>query len=230
MSKRLSKEELESDPLINTYNRATSYLNENKSVIISIIIALIVIVGALIGYNYYASAQEEQAQALLSVAENYYSNGQYEEALYGDDFELTYGFNHIANEFSGTKAGNLAAYYAAVSAYKLGNTDEALEFINIFNVPDGILGVGAISFHASLFEAKGEYAQAARKYLDAAEWDDNESTTPYNLYKAAQAFFEAGNTERAQEITERIVNDYPNSSQFAQTMKLQGMIAAAASN
>lgn len=226
MAKRLTKEELHSDPLIENYNRASIYLNENKPVILSIVVGLIVIIGALIGYSYYSSNQEEEAQSLLSVAENYYTAGDYEEALNGDDFELTYGFRHIAKEFSGTKAGNLAAYYAAVSSFKLGNTEEAIQFIKKFDVPDGILGVAAVSFHAALLEANGDYNQAAQKYQDAAEWDKNDTTTPYNLYKAAEAYFAAENFSKAEELTKKVINEYPNSAQLAATQKLQGMIAA----
>lgn len=227
MSKRLSKEELHSDPLIENYNRASAYLNENKPVILSIVVGLIVIIGALIGYSYYSANQEEEAQALLSIAENYYTSGEYDEALNGDDFELTYGFKHIAKEFSGTKAGNLAAYYAAVSSFNLGNIEEALNYIKQFDVPDGILGVAPISFHAALFEASGNYNQAAQKYIDAANWDKNDTTTPFNLYKAAEAYYEAENLAKAKELTDRVINEYPNSAKLADTQKLQGMITVA---
>src|SRR5690554_3810105 len=198
MSKRLSKEELQSDPLIENYNRASAYLNANKSTVLSIVIGAVVIIGSLVGYSFYSSAQEAEAQALLSIAESYYASGQYNEALNGDSFELTYGFRHIANEYSGTKAGNLAAYYAAVSSFNLGEVEEALGFMNQFDTPKGILGTGSISFHASLLEANGNYMHAARKYTDAANWDKNEITTPYNFFKAAQAHYKAENFEKAE--------------------------------
>lgn len=225
MSKRLSKEELESDPLIENYNRAVSFYLENKSTIIAVAVAVIVLIAGTIGYNLYSSQQEAEAQELLSIAESYYSQGEYEAALYGDEFELTYGFEQIADEYPWTNAGNIANYYAAVSSYELGDVENALAFIQNFDVPNGILGVGPIGFHANLLLENGSYEAAAKKYIEAAEWDENDVTTPLNLFKAAQAYYEAENYERADELTSRIIDDYPESNQLAESQRLKGMIA-----
>lgn len=226
MSKRLSKEELESDPLIENYNRAAAYVNENKSFITSITIALVIIVGGIVGYNYYSSAQEQEAQQLLSVAENYYNQAQYENALYGDEFELTYGFDQIAEEFPRTSAGNIANFYAAVSSYELGDIENALLFMEEFDVPEGILGVGPLSFHGKLLLTNENYEAAAEKFIQAANWNENSVTTPSNLLEAAQAYYQGGNYERAGEIATQIIEEYPQSGQIAESQRLKGMIAA----
>ncbi|MEX0723828.1 MAG: tetratricopeptide repeat protein [Gracilimonas sp.] len=226
MSKRLSKEELESDPLIENYNRAVSYYIDNKSRILSIAIAVVVLLGSFFGYQYFSSAQESQAQELLSIAEAAYANGEFEEALYGNDFELTYGFDQIADEFPWTNAGNLANYYAAVSSFELGDVDNALMYMNEFSVPRGILGVGPLTFHAKLHLAKEDYTAAADKFLQAAEWNENDVTTPSNLYEAAQAHYSAENYDRATELVNRVINEYPESSKFAESQRLKGMLAA----
>ena len=226
MSKRLSKEELETDPLIENYNRLANYYNDNKSQILSIAAAIIIIIGGFFGYQYYSSAQENQAQELLSIAENYYNQGDFENALYGNDFELTYGFDQIADEFSGTNAGNLANYYAAVSSFELSDTENALNYINEFDVPEGILGVGPLTFHAKVYLANENYEAAAQKFVEAANWVENEVTTPSNLYQAAEAYYKAENYDRADELVTRIIEDYPQSGQLAQSQRLKGMIAA----
>lgn len=225
MSKRLSKEELESDPLIENYNRAVTYLNQNKPLILSLVIGAIVLIGGVLGYQHYASTQEEEAQDLLAVAEAYFSQGDYQNALSGDEFELTYGFAQIADEYSRTNAGNIATYYAAVSSYKLGNLEEALMYMEDFDVPDGILGVGPISFHANLLRANGSLEKAARKYIEAAEWSENESTTPFNYLEAARTYYEAQNYTRADELANRVIEDYPESAELAESQRLKGMIA-----
>ncbi len=226
MSKRLSKEELESDPLIDNYNRAAAYYNENKTMITTAAIALIVVIGGIVGYNYYSGAQEQKAQQLLSIAENYYSQADYENALYGDDFELTYGFDQISDEFPRTKAGNMASFYAAVSSFELGDIENALEFMEEFKVPKGILGVGPLSFHGKLLLANENYTAAAKKFMEASNWDKNDVTTPANLLEAAQAYYKAGNADKANEIANRIVEDYPQSMQITEAQRLQGMITA----
>lgn len=229
MSKRISKEELQSDPLIDNYNRAAAYLAENKPMILSIVIGFVVIIGALIGYNYYSSVQEEEAQALLAIAENQYNIGDFEKALYGDQFALTYGFQHIATDYSGTNAGNLASFYAAVCSYNLGDIEEALSYISRFDVPKGIMGVPVITFHAKLLHSNGNLDAAARKYVEAANWNLNNATTPHNLLKAAQVYYEAGDYNRAEQLTTQIIAEYPESTELTETQKLQGKLLVVAS-
>lgn len=226
MSKRLSKEELETDPLIENYNRMMSYYLNNKSTIIAAAIAVIILIGGIIGYNYYSAAQEAQAQELLSVAENYYNQAEYENALYGDEFELTYGFDQISEEFPRTNAGNIANYYAAVSSFELGDIENALMYMNEFDVPKGILGVGPLSFHAKLHLASKNYEAAAKKFVQAANWDKNNVTTPSNLFEAAQAYYKAGNYDRADELVTKVIDEYPQSSKVIESQKLKGMISA----
>ncbi|MFN1833734.1 tol-pal system YbgF family protein [Balneola sp. MJW-20] len=227
MSKRrLSKEELESDPLIENYTKAVNYYQTHKPTILAAVIGIVVVVGSLIGYNYYSEQQELEAQNLLATAESYYNQGDYDKALNGDSFELTYGFAQIANDYSGTHAGNLATYYAAVSAYRLGNVEEAISFFNNFEVPRGILGVGPLTFHAKLLDENEQNELSSTMYLKAAEWDVNDNTTPYNLLKAAQASYEAGNYDDASDIATRVIREYPQSPEIADAQKLLGMLAA----
>lgn len=225
MSKNLSKEELQSDPLIENVQKATAFFNENRTVILAVIIGVVVIVGSLVGYRFYSSSQEGQAQELLAIAEGYYNEGDYARALNGDDFELTYGFLAISNEFSGTDAGNLANYYASVSSFKLGNIEDALAHFEDYNPPKGILGVGPISFYASILKANGSLEKAAETYVKAAEWNENESTTPYNLQRAAETYFEAGNIAEAEVLTNRILNVYSGSAEVTEAQRLSGKIA-----
>ena len=227
MSKHLSKEELEHDALVENVEKASKFLNENKTILLAVLIGLIVVAGSLVGYSYYADSQESKAQNLLATAEQYYQEGDYDKALNGDSYELTYGFAAIANDFSSTNAGNLALYYASVSSYKMGDIEGALEYFSRYDAPDGILGVGPISFYASLLEENESLAKAAETYVKAANWDINDATTPYNMYKAAEIYFEMGNLSKAQELVDVILEDYAGSSETVKTQRLSGMIATA---
>ncbi|HET8864220.1 MAG TPA: tetratricopeptide repeat protein [Gracilimonas sp.] len=225
MSKRFSKEELESDPLIENYNRLANYYQQHRTQITSVAVAVIVLIAGIFGYNYYSSSQEQKAQQLLSVAENYYSQGDFENALYGNEFELTYGFDQIADEFPWTNAGNIANYYAAVSSFELGDIENALMYMESFEVPEGILGVGPLTFHAKLYLANENYTAAAQKFVEAANWSQNDVTTPSNLFEAAQAYYNAENYDRANELVTKVINEYPQSNKLVESQKLKGMLA-----
>lgn len=227
MSKKRVKEELEQDILLDTFSKAQSFYDSNKNAVIGAAIALIVIIGGSVGYYYYSSTQETQAQQLMGQATQAYLQGNYQQALTGSEADFTVGFQQIINNYSMTDAANLARYYAAVSEFKLGNPREALSYIKAYEVPEGIMGVAPLSLHGVIHTELGNHAQAADMYVKAAEWDINESTTPYNYLEAANAYHDAGNTAEAKKYAQKIVNEYNNSSQVANAQKLLGLLATA---
>jgi tetratricopeptide (TPR) repeat protein len=226
MSKKFTKEELEHDPLLDKYVKTVSFFNANRTMILSLSVTVIVVIGVLIGYRFYAEGQEQEAQNYLAAAEQNYSASDYQTALNGDEYTLSYGFIAIANDYSGTNAGNLATYYASVSHFKLDNYEEALGYIQEYKHPKGIMGVGSVSFHATLLKLNGSLEKAAKKYEEAANWDKNDSTTPFNLLKAANVYKEIGSMEKVSSITSTIIEEYPDSPEATNSRKLQGTLAA----
>ncbi|MDZ7681101.1 MAG: tetratricopeptide repeat protein [Fodinibius sp.] len=163
----------------------------------------------------------------MGQASQAYLQGNYQQALTGSEADFTVGFEQIINNYSMTDAANLARYYAAVSEFKLGNSQKALSYIKEYEIPEGIMGVGPLSFHGVVLTDLGDHAGAAKIFVRAAEWDQNDSTTPYNYMEAANAFHDAGNSDKAQEYANKIVNNYGNSSQVAAAQRLLGMLATA---
>ena len=227
MSKRFSKEELQHDALIDFYTKAFSIYHQYKKLIIWGGSAFVLIVAGLLGYFYYTQSQEQKAQRLLGVAEQHFRQGDYRVALDGSDSTLTIGFAQIADNFPFTDASNLATYYSAVCEYKLGNPEKSLDYIKDYDVPDGILGVGPISLHATLLDEVGKHEEAANMYIKASEWDENDSTTPYNLYQAASSYFQAKNYKQSRRLVEQILNQYADSDQAADAEKLKGRLLTA---
>lgn len=226
MAKKLTKEELEQDPLLQSYAKVQQTYLENKNTIIGAAITVILAIGLGFGYYYYSQSQENRAQQLMGFAETYFLSGDYQTALTGSEQDFTVGFEQIINNYSGTKAANLAHYYAAVSEHKLGDTQQALEYMRNFDVPDGIMGVAPLSFKAVLLTETGNHEEAAETYVQAAERDVNDATTPYNYLEAANAFHDAENTEQARTYAQKIVDEYPNSPQVAEAERLLGRLMA----
>lgn len=225
MSKKQVKDELEQDILLETFSKAQSFYDQNKTAVIGGAIALVVLIGGAIGYYYYSTSQEAKAQQLMGQATQAYLQGNYQQALTGSEANFTVGFEQIINNYGITDAANLAQYYAAVSEFKLGNSQQALSYIQNYELPEGIMGVGPISFHGVVLTDLGNHAEAAQKYVKAAEWDVNDSTTPYNYLEAAKAFHDAGNSSEAQKYAQKVVDEYSNSSQVTDAQKLLGMLA-----
>ena len=222
MAKRLTKEHLETDPLLTSYYLSISFLKRNLRIVIASAILFIMVIGGGIAYYFHSQAQELEAQELLVFAEKAFQEGDFELALWGDERQR--GLIDIITNFRRTNAGNMAQYYAAVSEAELGNYYDALMYIERFTPPKGILGVGPVSFHAVILANMQEYQRAANIFVKAAEWDINDSTTPQNLLNAAQASIEAGDYDRARQLVARILSDYEDSQVADRARRLEGML------
>jgi hypothetical protein len=225
MSKNFTKEQLENDALVTGYARTVAYYRDNSTKIIGIAIAFILVIGGLIGYYFYSNNQERAAQAFLGYTEQFFVRADYERALNGDNSLLGVGLNEIIANYGRTNAANLARYYAAISEQELGNSTTALEHMNKFKAPKGILGVGALSFHAVLLDNAGLHKDAANKFKKAADWDENSSTTPQNLLRAAQSAILAGDNRMASSLVEEILNKFETSPSATNALKIKGSLS-----
>ena len=87
-----------------------AFLIKYKNVLLGAVAALVIVVCGYLGYKHFISEPKEaKASEALFRGEQYFGAESYELALNGDSLGYA-GFLKIADEFSGTAAGNLAAY------------------------------------------------------------------------------------------------------------------------
>lgn len=227
-NKHIPKEEIKEDALVTVYARIVAYLTYHYKIAIGIGVAILLVIGSIIGLYYYNQSQNHKAEVLMVSAQNYFRQSDYKKALDGDQQTITLGFSQIANKYSSTKAGNLARYYAAICELNLGNNAKALSYIQNFKVPEGILGVGPISLEAVIQSNLGEFQKSAQTFIKAANWDKNNSTTPYNLLAAARSYMKAGQLTNAQKIVGEVIDKYPETQYMAEAEKLNGYLSASA--
>lgn len=107
--------------------QSEAFLIKYKNAIIGGVVAVIIIVAGFIMYkNLYAEPREEKAQAALFKGQEYFEQDAYEQALNGDSIGFV-GFLKVADDFSGTKAANLAKAYAGICYAQLGKYEEAVK-------------------------------------------------------------------------------------------------------
>ena len=223
MSKKLSKEQLESDILVTGYARTLDYIQHHQNTIILVIVAIFIISGGFIGLYFYNQSNENKGQAMLIFPEQFFNASEYEKALHGDNTTFTPGYIDIINTFNGTEAANIARYFAAVAELRLGNNEEALAYISKYKPTKGIMGVGPISMHGVILENLGKFDEATAIYRKAANWDKNESTTPLYLYRAAHTAYKSGDFQLAENLSKEIIDQFANSSISAQAQQILGL-------
>ncbi|PSQ86167.1 MAG: hypothetical protein BRD30_09940 [Bacteroidetes bacterium QH_2_63_10] len=166
---------------------------------------------AIPGYIYYHNQQEQAANQRLGQILPVYEQGNYQQALDGSGDNA--GLLTIADEYSGTDAGNLATFYAANALYRLEEYDRALTYFQRFEKGENFIGASAFAAQAAIQENKGNYEQAAKLYEQAASQYENKLTAPRFLLNAGQAYEEAGRYEAAMTAYQQIQEEYPDSDQ-----------------
>jgi hypothetical protein len=95
--------------------------------------------------------------------------------------EGKFGFIKIADEYSGTDAGNLANYYAGMAYLNTGKYNEAIDYLNKFKSDDIVLSglaTGAIG------DMQKTISRKKKNYVKAAGINKNDFTTPFLLVKS----------------------------------------------
>jgi predicted negative regulator of RcsB-dependent stress response len=182
------------------------YDNNRKNVSIAAVVIILIAVGIYYYSNYYKPGKEKKAHAALFTAERYFRSDSVNKALYGDGQEL--GVIDVADQYGGTKAGNLAKYYAGRMLLTQGKYEEALSFLKDASFSDQFLAASSIILVGDCHSELGDYEKAAKTYMKAAKKRSNDVTTPRALYKAALAYEASSNYGAALKALKQIQSDY----------------------
>lgn len=209
-------------------DKANEFLSNkrNKAMVFGIggVIALLIV--GFAGYNYYITNQNATAQEELFQAQFYFDTDSLGLALNGDG--NSYGFLEIMDAFPGTKAANLASFYAGASYLKLGDFEGAIRNLEKFSSNDYLLQGRAYSLIGDAYMEMDDFANAIDSYKQAADYKENESFTPIYLKKLAVAQEQNGNLAAAASTYGKIVNEYPTSAQIHDAKKQKSRLEAIA--
>lgn len=203
--------DLREDAVVTAYARALQFYDRFKKPLIYGGIAVVLLVLGYIGYRYYMSGQNAEAQEELGQIIRVYEQGNYQQALEGGSGQA--GLLEIIEDYGGTSTANLARYYAADAFYHLGDYERAIEHFQAYAKDENYLGASAYAGLAASYAAQGELQQAAETYEQAARIYQNEATSPLYLEKSAQYYEDAGQLEQARSLYQEIQEEYPNSQQ-----------------
>ncbi len=195
-------------------SKTESFINNNKKYLLGGILAAIVIIAGFLCYkNFISEPRELKASEAMFKAEQLFNAGNYEAALHGDTLGTTMGFIAVADEYSNTKAGNLANAYAGISLAQLKKYDEAIKYLNAFSADDAMVSPAVLGTLGNCYAQLGQEEKAASTLMDAAKKADSHSLSPIYLIEAGQLYEKLGNKSKAIEAYKLIKNKYFNSMQ-----------------
>ncbi len=190
-----------------------SWFEANSTKFLSIIGILALLVGIFVIYKYAIKAPKEKAAAsAIYKAEAQFARDSFALALEnpGGGFD---GFLDIIDGYNGTKAANLAKYYAGISYLNLGRYDDAIEYLKAYNANGEITPIMKNGALADAYSEKGDFDNALSFYKKAANAEDNEFLSPYYLMKLGMLHQKQGNNGEALSAYQKIKDKYSTSSQ-----------------
>jgi tetratricopeptide (TPR) repeat protein len=190
--------------------KTEQFVEKNQKILMYVVMGIILVVLVYFGYQrFYVSPMEENAQEQIFMAQKYFEMDSLNRALYGDGNAL--GFLDIIDDYGSTRAGNLAKYYAGIAYLKMGNYEEAIEFLKDHDPVDQMVGPMALGGIGDAYMELNEPEKAVDYYLDAADVSVNDFTTPMYLYRAGIVYEMLGDYDEAYDAYERIFKEFNRS-------------------
>ena len=193
--------------------QSEAFLIKYKNAIIGGVVAVIIIVAGFIMYkNLYAEPREEKAQAALFKGQEYFEQDAFEQALNGDSIGYA-GFLKVADDYSGTKAANLAKAYVGICYAQLGKYEDAVKMLDSFDGSDQMVAPAILGATGNCYAQLGQLDKAASTLLSAADKADNNTLSPIFLLQAGEILVKQGKYDDAVNAYTKIKDKYFQSCQ-----------------
>ena len=188
--------------------------NNRKQLVWGLVIVAVVAAAVVWFFNGYVAPKNVEAADKMAAAVRYFERDSFALALNGDG--MNEGFIEIIDNYGITESSALAAFYAGVCEYKLGNYDEAISYLKKFNAASVNMEPAALTLIGDSYVANGD-VKSAVKYFEQAGAIENDLTAPRALNKAGIAYEELGEWAKAEKCYQTIKDVYFD-SQLAMEM------------
>jgi tetratricopeptide (TPR) repeat protein len=213
-----------------TASKTEDFVAKNQKIIIGVVGAIALLTVGYLTYQKFVAApkQDEAATEMFVAQQNFQkatdgvaSDSLYKLALNGS--EGKFGFIKIADEYSGTDAGNLANYYAGIAYLNTGKYTEAIDYLGKFKSDDIVLSALAKGAIGDAYSQNNQPKEALENYVKAAEANKNDFTTPRFLLKAGKTALALGNKADALKYFTDIKENFDASPEAASVDVLIGL-------
>src|SRR5579862_5568277 len=157
--------------------------NYGKKSAIGLALVLILILGYFGYKQYILDPKEKQASEAMFRAEEYFRADSIRLALNGD--AVNAGFAKIITRYSGTKAADLATFYAGSCYLKLGDFNNAVKYLKDFKTSAVQVQAKAYGLLGDAYSELNKKDEAAEQYKKAGTYfDQDEVISPEYLFRA----------------------------------------------
>jgi len=211
------KEETKHDELENVQHALTTteaFIEKYQKQLLFGVAAVVLIVLAVLSFkNFYLEPREVNAENEMYKAQARFATDSFKVALEGDGANFI-GFKEIVSEYSFTASGNLAAAYAGICYYKLGQFDNAVKYLSQYDGDDKYFSASVIGLTGDSYVELNETEKAVSYFEKAADLK-NEVMSPIYLKKAGLIYESLKEADKAEKAYTTIKEKYPKSQEAA---------------
>lgn len=204
-----SKKEEQVQENENFVTKTLAFFNKYQNIIYGVIIGILVIALAALAFNrFYLQKKNAEASAMMTQPVQWLTQGDTASlklALEGDGENS--GFIDIADNYKITKTANTANYYAGLTYLKLGQKEEALEYLKKFKKKEDVLWYACQALIGDIYDDMDDESKAISYYEKAVKGEDP-YFTPMSLFKLAQMYERKEDWNNALTAYQRIEKDF----------------------
>lgn len=191
------------------FQNANGSWDKNKNLIIGLAVAIILVAGGWLLYkNMILKPKEEKAAEAMFKAEEYFRIDSLAVALNGDGQNK--GFLNVIKNFDGTKASNLAHFYAGVIYLKTHDFNNAVKHLKDFETDSKQIQMVAYGRLADAYSELGKKDEAVDYYKRAGkQFSTDEFNSSEFLFRAGYLLESMGKNQEAIQLYKEIKEKYP---------------------
>jgi len=199
-----------------------TFFEKNKRILGGIGIAIAAIIAGAAFYMNYINGQEEEAQQEMFQAIYYFESDSLNKALKGDGSNS--GFEAIIEDYSGTKAANMAKFYTGAILLNQKKYQEAAEKLSEFSANDILIQARAYALAGDAYMELNDIDEAISYYKKASDHYPNKYYTPGYLMKLGLAQELKKDYEGALKTYNMVTEKYTEASELNDAKKAEGRV------
>ena len=199
---------LESD----SFGKTGRFVRENQKSLLFIVAAVIVMAaGYYIYLKAYLAPREITAANQMHVAQDFWEKKDWDKAINGDAGYP--GFVKILNDYSNTKAANLAYFYLGTAYLNKGEFGKAIDNLTSYHGDDSMVAAEALGGTGDAYVELKNYDKAETYFKKAADMAKNKFLSPLYLKKLGLVYEAEKNYKDADDTYKKIKTDYYGSAE-----------------
>ena len=216
-NKKITRKEIQRDPLLESVDRAQAHLEDNRSLYLKIGIGLIAV---LLFFNFRSDQNAKHStEASATLGKALVTLDQ------GDKSSAKFQLETVFNEFEGTSSALTACYYLGKMEYELDNISGAERYLSTFikkNSKDPLAPSAAIML-SDIFMGSDNVDDALKMVNKALKNSNKYDTRSLEIAKV-KILLAQNKKGEAKEIIERLLNENDLSTDHKQSVQeMQGM-------